>query len=115
MMYIDYPIDSMQVGVVQLRYNDKADHKVSSQSPQQATFDSNFETIVITGYDAAWGHSLNVTKKAYQQTLRLNADIRYWPAFGHDDYQSSGAYIFRVANGTNTSVRYSSFQGMRVW
>lgn len=45
----------------------------------------------------------------------MNADIRYWPAFGDEDYQSSGAYIFRVANGTSQSLRYSQFQGMTVF
>jgi lysosomal alpha-mannosidase len=71
--------------------------------------------VSIIGYDILWGHVLQVQKKVYQQTFTLNADIRYWPAFGDEDYQSSGAYIFRVENGTNSSVRYSAFQGMRVW
>jgi hypothetical protein len=32
MMYIDYPIDSMQVGIVQLRYNNKTNWKQSGQA-----------------------------------------------------------------------------------
>ena len=82
---------------------------MQGQAVQTAQFDTQFETIAVTGYDQKYGHSLTVSKKAYQQTLRLNADIRYWPAFGDPDAQSSGAYIFRVANGTSESIRYSQF------
>jgi hypothetical protein len=48
-------------------------------------------------------------KKGYNQVLHFNADVRYWPAFGSDDAQSSGAYIFRVNNGVNESIRYSQY------
>ena len=67
------------------------------------------------GYDQDKGHSFTVKKKAYNQTLRFNADLRYWPAFGDPNQQSSGVYIFRVADGVSESLRYSQFQGVMAW
>lgn len=84
-IYVVYAVDSLQVGLIQLKYNASVDLTVKGQAVQTATFDTQFETIALTGYDQNYGHSLTVSKKAYQQTLRLNADIRYWPAFGDDD------------------------------
>jgi hypothetical protein len=63
--------------------------------------------MTLTGYNLTKGHQFTVQKKGYTQTLTLNADLRYWPAFGDNDAQSSGAYIFRVATGVSESLRYS--------
>ena len=41
--------------------------------------------------------------------------MRYWPAFGDADQQSSGAYIFRVKNDTTESTRYSHYQGLAAY
>lgn len=108
-IHVDYPIDSMQVGLIQLKYNSKTDLSVTGIPSQTTSFDTQTETISVTGYDQQYGISLKTMKKVNNQTIRFNADIRYWPSFGDDDYQSSGAYIFRVENGTSESIRYSQF------
>jgi hypothetical protein len=104
-----YPIDGHQIGLIQLIYDDKQTLLVEGTVSQTATFSSDFETVTLNGYDDAMGHHFTIEKKNYQQSFDVYADIRYWPGFGNEDEQSSGAYIFRVNNDTTMNLRYSQF------
>lgn len=92
-----------------MTYNPAANLALLGNVVSSLTADTDFETVKLNGYDTDNGHSFTVTKKKYAQTFSFYADLRYWPAFGDPDQQSSGAYIFRVTNGTTKSIRYSQF------
>lgn len=112
-LHVDYAIDGHQLGLIQLLYNASVtDLEVVGKVELAGTIEtSDYEKITLNGYDNANGHSFSLVKKSGQK-IDLYADLRYWPAFGNNDLQSSGAYIFRVEDNVTESLRYSHFQGL---
>ena len=114
-LHVNYVIEGHQVGLLQLTYDTNSTLFVDGTVSQTATFSSYYETVTLNGYDSDKGHHFTIAKKNYQQSFEVYADLRYWPGFGNEDEQSSGAYIFRVNNGTTQNIRYSQFQGCAIY
>ncbi len=55
-----------------------------------------------------YGEIFNLTKKGYNQTFTFAFDLRWWPAFGSDDFQPSGDYIFRPQDNVYDSLKFTA-------
>ena len=108
-MHIDYAIDGHQLGLVQLIYDPTNNLEVKGQSDDVVFFQNQFDDLRLNGYDPERGHNFTFKNKNYANYFNFFVDLRYWPSFCEDDEQNSGAYIFRIENGTSESKRYSQF------
>ena len=114
-LHIDYAIDGHQLGLVQLIYDPTNNLEVKGQSDDVVFFQNQFDDLRLNGYDPLRGHNFTFKNKNYANYFNFFVDLRYWPAFCNSDQQNSGAYIFRIENGTGESIRYSQFQGLVYW
>jgi hypothetical protein len=88
-LYVDHLINGSQIGFISLVYNPKADLRAEKPRVLKSTtiqIESDYEILTFVKSCPIYGEIFNLTKKEYNQTFTFAFDLRWWPAFGSNDF-----------------------------